>query len=255
MEHETILTVKDLSGGYRSRGLFGRRRETPIFSGVSFTLRRGETLGLVGESGSGKSTLARTVLGLQPPFSGEVIRGFSDRPQMIFQDPLGALNPAMTVEHITAEPLIAAGVRSRSERERAVKEIFDAVELPEACRGRRPGALSGGQRQRVCIAAALVTRPTLVAADEPVSALDVTLQAQILSLLGRLRKEMGLSMLFVSHDLPLVSSFCDRVLVMQNGAIVEQGDAAKVLSSPEHPFTKRLAAAALGEIPGRGKKV
>ena len=244
MKEQPILTVKDLSGGARSRGLFGRVRDTTVFSGVSFTLYQGETLGLVGESGSGKSTLARTVLGLQPAFSGEIVRGFADRPQMIFQDPAGALNPAMTVRRLVEEPLLAAGVTDRAERSARAVEMLEAVELPRECWGERPAALSGGQKQRVCIAAALILRPSFLAADEPVSALDVTLQAQILRLLGRLKEEMRTSMLFISHDLNVVASFCDRVMVMRGGAIVEQGAAAQVLRAPVHPYTKQLVAAA-----------
>ncbi len=238
MNNGLVLEVSRLCGGYR-----GGRKKTEVIRDISFTVRRGEIVGLVGESGSGKSTLAKTVLGLLPAFSGEV-RHFTQRPQMIFQDPYGALNPAFTAFRAVEEPLLIAGGLSAAEREARVWEMLSLVELPGECYNEKPGALSGGQRQRVCIAAALAARPEFLIADEPVSALDVTLQAQILALLGRLREELALSYLFISHDLGVVSGFCDRVLVMKNGAIVEQGSAEAVFTHPRHPYTKQLLAAA-----------
>ena len=242
MNEPLVLEVTHLCGGYRGAGPFSRKK-TEILHDVSFTVRRGEIVGLVGESGSGKSTLAKTVLGLLPPFSGEV-RHFTERPQMIFQDPYGALNPAFSAFRAVEEPLRITGWRHADARAAQVRELLSRVELPADCRREKPGALSGGQRQRVCIAAALAAQPAFLIADEPVSALDVTLQAQILALLGRLREELGLSYLFISHDLGVVSGFCDRVLVMKDGAIVEQGSAEDVFTHPQHSYTKQLLAAA-----------
>lgn len=238
-----VLEAKGLCGGYRGDGALGGRRKHEVFRNVSFTVLRGETVGLVGESGSGKSTLAKTLLGLLPPFAG-TCRSYTPRPQMIFQDPYSALNPAFTVERIVAEPLLAAGGISAAERKKRVREMLEAVELPEACYREKPDALSGGQRQRVSIAAALICRPGLLVADEPVSALDVTMQAQILALLRRLKAEYALSMLLISHDLNVVAGFCDKVLVMQNGSVVEQGSAKEVFTRPQHPYTKQLLNAA-----------
>ena len=238
MNDALVLEVSRLCGGYRD----GRKKKE-ILRDVSFTVSRGEIVGLVGESGSGKSTLAKTILGLTPPFAGEV-RHFTEKPQMIFQDPYGALNPAFSALRAVEEPLRIAGVPVR-EREARAKELLSLVELPEACLDEKPRALSGGQRQRVCIAAALAAKPQFLIADEPVSALDVTLQAQILALLARLREELGLSYLFISHDLGVVSGFCDRVLVMKSGEIVEQGTAEAVFTRPQHPYTKQLLASAI----------
>lgn len=242
MNQPPVLEVSHVTGGYRGGGLLKKQKRTEILHDVSFTVRHGEIVGLVGESGSGKSTLAKTVLGLMPPFSGE-IRHYTDRPQMIFQDPYSALNPVFTAERAVEEPLILSGCPAAERRER-VAEMLRLVELPEACRQEKPRSLSGGQRQRVCIAAALITHPGFLIADEPVSALDVTLQAQILSLLGRLRRELDLSYLFISHDLNVVAAFCDRVLVMRRGVIVEQGSVEAVFNRPQHPYTKQLLEAA-----------
>lgn len=238
MSNDFVLEVLHLCGGYR-RGA----KRTEIIHDISFAIHRGEIVGLVGESGSGKSTLAKTILGLLPPFSGEV-RHYTRRPQMIFQDPYSALNPTYSVFRAVEEPLLIAGRLSAEERRARVLEMLSLVELPEVCFSKKPYALSGGQRQRVCIAAALAAKPGFLIADEPVSALDVTLQAQILALLGRLRSELELSFLFISHDLGVVSAFCDRVLVMKDGLIVEQGTAEEVFTHPRHPYTKQLLAAA-----------
>ena len=238
-----LLETAALSGGYRGDGVLGGRKKREVFRNVTFSIHSGETVGLVGESGSGKSTLAKTVLGLLPPFSGEV-RLHTARPQMIFQDPYSALNPAFTVERIVEEPLLALGGVPAAERKRRVRAMLEEVELPSACFKEKPDALSGGQRQRASIAAALICRPQLLVADEPVSALDVTMQAQILDLLRRLKKEYALSMLFISHDLNVVAGLCDSVLVMQNGSVVEQGDVRQIFTAPRHPYTVRLLAAA-----------
>ena len=199
--------------------------------------------GLVGESGTGKSTLARTILGMVNPQQGEVIH-FTKRPQMIFQDPFSSLNPAYDVEWSLEEPLRVFGKYDAEERKRRVREMLARVELPEELLSAKPSELSGGQRQRVSIAAALIRRPRFIIADEPVSALDVTIQAQILKLLVDLREELDLSYLFISHDLNVVYQICDRVLVMKKGRIVEQGDVDTVYDHPKEEYTKQLLAAA-----------
>ena len=197
----------------------------------------------MGESGSGKSTLAKVILGMVRPDAGEVIH-HTKRPQMIFQDPYSSLNPAYSVEWSLEEPLRIYGKYDRAERKRRVRDILERVELPEECLKARPSELSGGQRQRVSIAVALIQRPQFLIADEPVSALDVTIQAQILELLKKLNRELGLSYLFISHDLNVVYQLCHRVLVMEKGVIVEQGGVEEIYDHPQHPYTKQLLAAA-----------
>jgi peptide/nickel transport system ATP-binding protein len=219
---------------------------------VSFTLRSGETLGLVGESGSGKTTVARLVLALTAAEEGEVLldgRAFSglrerDRRPLrrrigaIYQDSLSSFDPRLSVRRILADAAALAPAADRS----SVSELLDAVGLPAAVAGARPLHLSGGQRQRVSIARALAARPDLIVCDEPVSALDVTIQAQVLDLLDRLQAERGLSYLFISHDLGVIRHMSDRIAVMKNGRIVETGDAASVFGDPQHPYTARLVA-------------
>ena len=213
-----------------------------VLRDVTFDLRNGEILGLVGESGTGKSTLAKAILGMVRPDSGEIIH-HTKRPQMIFQDPYSSLNPAYTVAWILEEPLRIFGKYDGPERKRRVREILDRVELPEECLAAKPSELSGGQRQRVSIAAALIQRPKFLIADEPVSALDVTIQAQILQLLKKLNQELGLSYLFISHDLNVVYQLCDRVMVMKSGQIVEQGAVEEIFNHPRQDYTRQLLAA------------
>ncbi len=197
----------------------------------------------MGESGTGKSTLARTILGMVKPDEGQVIH-YTKRPQMIFQDPYSSLNPAYTVGWSMEEPLRIFGKYDAAERKKRVREMLRRVELPEECLAAKPGELSGGQRQRVSIAIALIQRPRFLIADEPVSALDVTIQAQILKLLRELRDELDLSYLFISHDLNVVYQLCDRVLVMKQGRIVEQGTVDEIFDHPQQEYTRQLLAAA-----------
>lgn len=239
MEETLALEVRHVSSSYRRRS----RARQEVLHDVSFTVGQGEILGLVGESGSGKSTLAKVILGMVRPDAGEVIH-HTKRPQMIFQDPYSSLNPAYSVEWSLEEPLRIYGKYDRAERKRRVRDILERVELPEECLKARPSELSGGQRQRVSIAVALIQRPRFLIADEPVSALDVTIQAQILELLKKLNRELGLSYLFISHDLNVVYQLCHRVLVMEKGVIVEQGSVEEIYDHPQHPYTKQLLAAA-----------
>lgn len=243
MKEELVLSLRHVTSGYHDGGLFRRGAYQEVLHDVSFDVRNGEILGLVGESGTGKSTLARTILGMVSPDQGEV-RHYTKRPQMIFQDPYSSLNPAYSVEWILEEPLRIYGKYDKEERRRRVREMLERVELPEECLKARPAELSGGQRQRVSIATALIQRPRFLIADEPVSALDVTIQAQILRLLKDLRDELDLSYLFISHDLNVVYQLCDRVLVMKSGRIVEQGQVDEIFDHPKEDYTRQLLAAA-----------
>ena len=243
MSEETVLSLRHVTSGYREGGPFRRRANQEVLHDVTFDVRHGEILGLVGESGTGKSTLARTILGMVKPDRGEVIH-YTKRPQMIFQDPYSSLNPAYPVSWALEEPLRIFGKYGPQERKRRVREMLERVELPEECLEAKPDELSGGQQQRVSIAAALIQRPRFIIADEPVSALDVTIQAQILKLLKNLRDELDLSYLFISHDLNVVYQLCDRVLVMKQGRIVEQGTVAEIFAHPKEAYTRQLLAAA-----------
>lgn len=244
MAENKILEVKDLCCSYqKSVGLFGKKETRQVLQHVTFDIHSGEVLGLVGESGCGKTTLARAILGMLGGYSGQIIH-HSRRPQMIFQDPFSALNPARTVGWILEEPLRIYGKYDAAERRCRVEEMLEQVGLSASCMSRRPHELSGGQRQRVCIASALIVRPRLVIADEPVSALDVTIQAQILQLLADLRQQYELSYLFISHDMNVVYQLCDRVIVMKEGQIVEQAAVDELFSHPQHEYTRQLLRAA-----------
>ena len=224
------------------RSIFDRRNRIEVLKGITFSIEEGEIVGLVGESGCGKSTLAKVILGLIEPDEGKVIH-HSEHPQMIFQDPYSSLNPAKDIRFILEEPLKNLTSLSAEERLARATERLKQAGLDEKFLTRKPSELSGGQRQRVCIAESLMMNPKLLIADEPVSALDVTIQAQILALLDRLQEELGLSILFISHDLRVVYNLCDRVIVMKNGRIVEAGPTKEVYSDPGHEYTKELLAA------------
>ncbi len=239
-----ILEVKDVHVSFleQRRTIFDKRNRIEVLKGINLTIGEGEIVGLVGESGCGKSTLAKVILGLVKPDSGEVIHG-SEHPQMIFQDPYSSLNPAKTVRFILEEPLKNMTDLSPEERLDKAKERLVQAGLDEKYLTHKPSELSGGQRQRVCIAESLMMDPKLLIADEPVSALDVTIQAQILKLLDDLQENLGLSILFISHDLRVVYQLCDRVMVMKNGVIVEEGDIEEVYRNPKHEYTRQLLTA------------
>lgn len=234
-----VLEVKNLTVEFK-------KNKKPFYAvnDVSFEVREGEILGLAGESGCGKSTLSRAILGIQKKGVTGDIKHYYKRPQMVFQDPAGSLNPSKTIGFILEEPITVKGHFSKEERKRRVKEMLKMVDLPEEFLTRYPNELSGGQRQRVCIAASLMQEPHFLIADEPVSALDVTVQSQILELLKRLHKELNLSILFISHDLRVVFDLCDRVMVMKDGKIVEIGEKEEIYYNPKDPYTKELMDAA-----------
>ncbi len=236
---DLVLEVDRLWAGYTDAG---KAPQKGVLQDVSFQLYAGERVGLVGESGCGKSTLAKCIFGMVKPQKGTITH-HTKRPQMVFQDPFTALNPAHTIRWSLEEPLCVLGL-GKEERTRRVAEMLQRIDLGDEFLDRKPDTLSGGQRQRVSIGAALMQQPAFVLADEPVSALDVTIQAQILKLLEDLGEEVNLSILFMSHDLNVVSQLCHRVLVMQHGQIVEQGTVADVFDHPQHPYTKQLLSAA-----------
>jgi len=268
---QPLLTVRDLRkhfpivGGFFSR-VVGHVRAV---DGVSFELREGECLGLVGESGSGKTTVGRTILRALEPTAGEILfrldgqsvdvahappdrlKALRRHMQMIFQDPYSSLNPRMTVLDIIGEPLLVHGVRRRREREERVRELLAQVGLKPQHLRRYPHAFSGGQRQRIGIARALALHPKLIVADEPVSALDVSVQAQVLNLLADLQERLGLTYLFIAHDLSVVRHICDRVAVMYAGRLVELADVDRLYACPKHPYTEALLSAVPVPDPAR----
>ena len=236
---EPILEVKDLSVEFKKD-----KKPFMAVKHVSFSVEKGETVGLAGESGCGKSTLSRAILGIQKKGVTGTIKHYSKRPMMVFQDPEGSLNPSKTIGFILEEPLKIKGGMTKEERKAKISEMLKLVDLSEDLLDRYPNTLSGGQCQRVCIAAALMQEPALLIADEPVSALDVTVQSQILKLFEKIKKELKLSVIFISHDLRVIYSLCDRVMITKDGEIVEQGDRDKLYFDPEHEYTKQLMEAA-----------
>ncbi len=239
---DKVLEVDKLNVWYTESSLLGKKRKQQILHDVSFELDHGEVLGLVGESGCGKSTLCKALLGINKDYTGTVTH-YTKRPQMVFQDPFSSLNPARSVGWIVEEPLRLFGKYDKAERKRRVLDMLQRVGLEAKYARRRPYELSGGQRQRVSIAVALIQRPRLIIADEPVSALDVTIQDQILKLLLELKRDLDLSYLFISHDLNVIYQICDRVMVMQKGRIVESGPVEQVYDHPQHEYTRRLLSA------------
>ncbi len=258
--NDPILELSDVRTHFPVESGFVRRRQVGVVKavdGVTLTLGRGEVLGLVGESGCGKSTLARTILQLVPTTSGSVrfngvnlttadaaaVQAARRGMQMVFQDPFASLNPRMTVFDTLAEPLRVHRVAPADEIPSRVTRLMERVGLPATALRKYPHEFSGGQRQRIAIARALALEPQLVIADEPVSALDVSIQAQILNLLAQLVREMNLSLLFIAHDLSVVKHISDRVAVMYLGKVVELGAATEVIERPRHPYTRALISA------------
>jgi ABC-type glutathione transport system ATPase component len=266
-----LLSILDLVKVYQTdEGMFGKtKRELRAVNGVSLDITQGETLGLVGESGCGKTTLGRMILRLIEPTSGSItfngqdvlaagssqLRRLRRDMQIIFQDPFASLNPRMRVEEIVTEPLVIHGTTATSDGQstapstsslnlhQAAIDILRAVGLDESALRRYPHEFSGGQRQRIGIARALVLRPKFVVCDEPVSALDVSVGAQIVNLLRKLQRDFGLTYLFISHSMPVVRYLCDRIAVMRRGEIVEIGPAEEITSRPQHEYTRTLLAA------------
>jgi ABC-type glutathione transport system ATPase component len=253
-ETTPLLEVTDLVVNFRGR----RGKQVNALKGVSLTVQPGETVGLVGESGSGKSTLGNAALGLAPVsggsirFAGEEIAHASNRQrrrlsrdlQAVFQNPYGSLNPTRTIGSTLAEPMLEQGRFGRAEIQRRLGEVLEQVGMPADSAQRFPSEFSGGQRQRIAIARALMLSPKLIICDEPVSALDLSIQAQVLNLLSDLKRDLGVSMLFISHDLAVVRYIADSIVVLKHGEIVEHGSAAQVYDHPQAEYTQRLLAAA-----------
>jgi len=255
-----LLEARCLTKTFHSgQSLFAGRSSGRVHAviNVSFTIEAGETLALVGESGSGKSTLGRMVLRLIEPDSGEVsfdgqdvlragqaqLRRLRRDMQIIFQDPFGSLDPRMTVEQIVCESMAIHGTSTRAERRHRAEEVMRAVGMDSSGLPRYPHEFSGGQRQRIAIARALALRPRLVVADEPVSALDVSVSAQIVNLLKQLQRDFSLTYLFISHSIPIVRYLANRIAVMQRGELVEVGSTEQITTAPQHPYTRSLLAA------------
>jgi len=263
---DALLVVEGLSRHFSlSRsGLFGPRPAVKAVDDVSFTINRGEVLGIVGESGCGKSSVAKAILNIHPPQAGSVRldgteltklssaawREMRRKIQYVFQDPLNALDPRMKVLDQVIEPLIIHGLGTGWGRTERARKMLDSVGLGEIHLGKFPHELSGGQQQRVVLARALVLEPQILLCDEPVSALDVSIQAQVVKLLQKLRVEFGLTILFISHDLSIVRFLCDRVAVMYLGRIVEIADTKDLFDAPQHPYTRALISAIPIPVPG-----
>ena len=254
----SLLRVQGLRVEYPAKDAAGRTHVMTAVDGIDLDVPRGRTVGLIGESGSGKSSVGNAIVGLVTPAAGSIEldgeeltgttaharRRLARRAQIIFQDPYGSLNPVRTIGSTLAEPLVLAHGRGRAQADGDVREALARVGLPASAVHRYPAQFSGGQRQRIAIARAILLKPDLIVCDEPVSALDLTIQAQVLDLLQELQDDLGVSLLFISHDLSVVRSFCDEVVVMHRGSIVEQGATAEVIASPRHPYTRSLLDAA-----------
>jgi oligopeptide/dipeptide ABC transporter ATP-binding protein len=266
-----LVEVKDLKRHFPVRlkgGLFGRKAAVKAVDGISFAVKTGEALGIVGESGCGKSTTAKLVLNITSPSSGEIMfdghditscspaqwRALRRDMQFVFQDPLGALDPRMRIIDQTSEPLLIHGIGTADEQREQAAELLISVGLQEHIFGRYPHELSGGQRQRVVLARALILEPRLLVCDEPVSALDVSIQAQVINLLAELRGRLGLTLMFISHDLSVVRHVCDRVAVMYLGKIVELAEGDTLFETPGHPYTQALLSAIPIPEPGAERK-
>ena len=266
-----LLDVKDLKTWFPiRRGVFSRMvGNVMAVNGVSFTLAPHEVLGVAGESGSGKTTIGRSILRLVEPTDGEIyfngtdvrtlspgrLRLFRRKAQIVFQDPFASLNPKMTVEQVIAEPLRIQGLcKNPKERRTRVVELLETVAMSSDYLNRRPGELSGGQRQRVGIARALAVGPELIVADEPVSALDVSIQAQIINLLDSLKRQLGLSLLFISHDIAVMAYLSDRIAVVYLGKVMEIGPTAAICRNPKHPYTEALLSAVPSPAPESRRK-
>ncbi|MCZ8218763.1 MAG: ATP-binding cassette domain-containing protein [Acidovorax sp.] len=264
-----LLQVKDLVREYTlpREHLFRPPGTVQALNGVSFSIAAGRSLGVVGESGSGKSTLARLVMALDAPTAGTVEllgRNLHQLPaeqlrqarrdfQMVFQDPYGSLDPRQTVERIVTEPLQAQGQTTRAEQREQAAQVLSQVGLRTNDLGKYPHEFSGGQRQRIAIARALITRPRLIVADEPVSALDVSVQAQVLNLMQDLQQQFGITYMLISHDLAVVNHLCDEVVVLYQGRIVERGSPAELFRNAQHPYTQSLVGAVPQVLPGRAR--
>jgi ABC-type oligopeptide transport system ATPase subunit len=267
---EALLEVEDLKRHYRlpRESLFAPAPVVAAVDGVSFSLKAGRSFGIVGESGSGKSTLGRTIMALEPPTAGHVrllgrdlnalapedLRRARQDMQMVFQDPYGSLDPRQKTGRIVAEPLSALSDASPAERRERVAAALVSVGLRAADMDKYPHEFSGGQRQRIAIARALITRPKLIVADEPVSALDVSVQAQVLNLLRDLQETFAVTYILISHDLAVVDYVCDDIAVMHRGRFVETGSSERILRAPEHPYTQALLAAIPQPVPGRRRR-
>jgi dipeptide transport system ATP-binding protein len=264
-----VLSAKDLKRHYQvARGMFQPPATLKALDGASFSLARGKTLAVVGESGCGKSTLARAVAMIEVPTSGELtidgnsivgatpetLRKLRSRVQMVFQNPYGSLNPRQTIGDTLEEPLAVNTTLSSTERTRQAKDMMSAVGLRPEHYERYPHMFSGGQRQRIAIARALMLKPDVLVLDEPVSALDVSIQAQVLNLLSDLQKQFNLAYLFISHDLAVVKHIADDAMVMYLGKVIEQGKAKEIFSAPQHPYTQALLSATPVAQPGQKRQ-
>lgn len=261
----TLLEASRIVKTYRTKG----NARASVLNGIDFSVDAGESVGLVGESGCGKTTLVRILAQLLRPDSGDLryagadllgagradLKKFRSEVQIIFQDPYGSLNPRMTVGQLLAEGLRVHGMDGSGQERRArVAEMLEQVGLDASAAARYPRSFSGGQRQRIAIARSLIIRPRILLCDEPVSSLDVSVQAQIVNLLGELQRQLQLAIVLVSHDLAVVRQVCDRVVVLNDGEIVEQGPRSQIFGAPEHPFTRALLAAVPSPDPSRRRR-